>query len=64
MAGTQAAGDFLLDPHQMEPILKKARNADGNIGPFEVLIEARTVGTNAAQPRVVAERFGVTKNSR
>ena len=63
MAGTQAAGDFLMDPHAMEPILNKAQSHDGSIGPFEVLIEARIVGANEAQSRIVAERFGVTKNS-
>jgi hypothetical protein len=63
MAGTQAAGDFLSDPHEMEPILKKAQIAGGSIGPFEVLIEARTVGNNEVQSRVVLERFGIAKNS-
>jgi len=61
MAGTQAAGDFLLDQRAMEPILKKAQLADGSIGPFEVLIEARTVGVNAPEEHAVIERFGVSK---
>lgn len=63
MAGTQAAGDFLLDPHEMGPILRKAQLPGGSIGPFEVLIEARTVGNNEVQSRVVVERFGITRNS-
>lgn len=63
MPGTQAAGDYLLDQYAMEPVLKKAQLADGSIGPFEILIEARTVGANAAQSRIVVERFGVTKSS-
>ncbi len=62
MAGTQAAGDFLLDPHAMEPILRKARSSSGSIGPFEVLIEARTVGNNEVQSRLVVERYGIAKN--
>jgi hypothetical protein len=61
MAGTQAAGDFLLDQRAMEPILKKAQLADGSIGPFEVLIEARTVGVNAPEEHAVIERFGVSR---
>jgi hypothetical protein len=61
MAGTQAAGDFLLDQRAMEPILKKAQLADGTIGPFEVLIEARTVGVNAPDEHPVVERFGIAK---
>lgn len=63
MPGTQAAGDFLFDRHAMEPTLKKAQLADGSIGPFEILIEARTVGANAAQAQIVVERFGITKSS-
>jgi hypothetical protein len=31
------------------------------MGPFEVLLEARTVGANAAKARVVVKRFGVSK---
>jgi hypothetical protein len=61
MAGTRAAGDFLLDERCMQPMLNKARLGDGGIGPFEVLLEARTVGANAPKARVVVERFGVSK---
>lgn len=61
MAGTHAAGDFLLDERGMQPILNKARLGDGGIGPFEALLEARTVGANAPKARVVVERFGVSK---
>jgi hypothetical protein len=61
MAGTQAAGDFVLDPRTMESILQKARLSDGSIGPFEVLLEARTVGANAPKARISVERFGTAK---
>jgi hypothetical protein len=61
MAGTHAAGDFLLDERGMQPVLNKARLSDGGIGPFEVLLEARTVGANAPKAHVVVERFGVSK---
>lgn len=63
MPGTQAAGDFLLDPRAMEPILKKARLADGSIGPFEILLEERTVGANSTRASVVVERYGGAKPS-
>lgn len=63
MAGTQAAGDFLLNQRAMEPVLKRAQLPDGSIGPFELLLEARTVGDNAPEAHIVAERFGMTKNS-
>jgi hypothetical protein len=59
MPGTQAAGDFLLDQGSMEPILRKALLADGRIGPFEILLEARAVGANAAETHAVVERFGI-----
>jgi len=60
-AGTHAAGDFLLDERGMQPSLRKARLGDGRMGPFEVLLEARTVGANAPKARVVVKRFGVSK---
>jgi hypothetical protein len=63
MPGTQAAGDFLFDQTAMEPILRKARTSDGRIGPFEVLLEASTVGANAVQSRVVVERYSTLKSS-
>ncbi len=63
LAGTQAAGDFLLNAREMEPILRKARLGDGSIGPFEVLLEARTVGANAPGAHPVVERYGMPKAS-
>jgi hypothetical protein len=59
MAGTQAAGDFLLSPVQMQPVLERARGANGVIGPFEVLIETDNIAANASQPHVVSERIGL-----
>lgn len=61
MAGTRAAGDFLLNRQEMEPVLKKARLSDGSIGPFEVLLETRTVGANAPEANAVVERYGLSK---
>jgi hypothetical protein len=62
MAGTRAAGDFILDVASVDRILRRARLADGSIGHFEVLLEARTVGANAPKARVAVERFGFARN--
>jgi hypothetical protein len=64
MAGTQAAGDFLLDQRDMNPILAKARLPDGSIGPFEVLLQTSEVGASAPEARIVVERFSVYKASK
>lgn len=61
MAGTRAAGDFFLDERSLEPVLRKALLPNGSVGPFEILLEARVVGANAAKSKVVAERFGVRR---
>jgi hypothetical protein len=61
MAGTHAAGDFILDPASMEPVLADARLRDGGIGPFEILLEARTVGANAPKARIAVQRFGFAR---
>jgi hypothetical protein len=60
MAGTQAAGDFVLTPALMKPILDRARGVNGNLRPFEILIETDNVAANASRPHVVSERIGPT----
>jgi hypothetical protein len=60
MAGTQAAGDFLLNDRTISPILKKATQADGTLQPFELLLEANSIGANAPEARVIAERYGIS----
>jgi hypothetical protein len=57
MAGTQAAVDTVFDAHAMQPILDKARNADGSLRPFEILIETRSFGSNSPQASIVATRI-------
>jgi len=56
MAGTQAAGELLLDPARMQPVLDHARGANGVIRPFEILIATDNIAANASQPRVLSER--------
>ncbi len=58
MAGTQAAGDFLLDEQSIDPILRKARLPDGTFRPFELLLETRSIGADSPKARVIAQRYG------
>jgi hypothetical protein len=58
MAGTQAGGDFVLNPKWMEPVLRDARSASGALRSFEILIETDNVAANASRPHVVCERIG------
>jgi hypothetical protein len=58
-AGTQAAAAFLLDPSSMMPILQRARTPHGDLQPFELLVGAGNVATNASTPHIVLERIGL-----
>jgi hypothetical protein len=58
-AGTQAAATFLLDPTSMLPTLQRARTAHGDLQPFELLVGAGNVATNASTPQIVLERIGL-----
>jgi hypothetical protein len=56
MAGTQAAGDFLLSPEEMQPILERASDAHGKLHRFEVLLETTSIAANASRSQVLSER--------
>lgn len=58
-AGTEAAAAFLLDPSSMMPTLRRARTASGTLQPFELLVGAGDVATNASTPHIVLERIGL-----
>jgi hypothetical protein len=58
MAGTQAAGSFLLSPTAMQPVLELAIGPNGAIRPFEILIETGNIAANASSARVLSERIG------
>lgn len=58
MAGTQAAGSFVLSPSLMNPVLDRATAPDGTIRSFEILIESNNVAANASRPHAVIERMG------
>jgi hypothetical protein len=57
MAGTQAAGTFLLNPSLMRPTLEHARGPHGSIRSFEILIQTLSVAANASRPQVISERI-------
>jgi hypothetical protein len=57
MAGTQAAGEFVLNPALMQSTLVHARALNGTLRPFEILIETSNVAANASRPHVVSERI-------
>lgn len=57
MAGTQAGVDTLFNRDAMQPILQRAKMANGALRPFEVLIETRSFGSSAPQANVIATRF-------
>jgi hypothetical protein len=48
MAGTQAAGEFLLNPDKMKPMLDRARNSQGKLQSFEILLETTSIGSSAS----------------
>lgn len=58
-AGTEAAATFLLNPILMAPTLKRAALRGGGFQPFQVLIGAGNVASNAATPTMVLERIGL-----
>ena len=58
-AGTQAAATFLLNPSSMMATLQRARLSDGTLQPFELLVSASSVATNASTPNLVLERIGL-----
>ena len=60
-AGTEAATAFLLNPKSIMPTLLQARTAQGNLQPFELLVGAGNVATNASTPHVVLERIGLPR---
>ncbi len=57
IAGSQAAGDFLLSPEEMRPILKRAVDAQGNLQPFEILLATSSVGVAASRCKVLSEQI-------
>ncbi len=57
VAGTQAAADALLHGETLMPVLRAARQPNGDLRPFEVLLQSTSIESNAATTQVVASRF-------
>lgn len=57
MAGTQAAGTFLLSPALMQPVLERAMTRNDVIQPFEILLTTGNIAANASRPQVLSERI-------
>jgi succinate dehydrogenase hydrophobic anchor subunit len=57
MAGTQAAADILFSREAMLPVLTKAQTRNGELQPFELLIETRSFGSNAPQATIITSRI-------
>jgi hypothetical protein len=60
MAGTQAAGEFLLRPEQMRPLLDRALDAHGHLQPFEILLKTTSIAANPSSAQVLSERVHPT----
>ena len=59
-AGTEAAATFLLNPALIAPTLKRAKLTGGGFQPFQILIGAGNIASNAAMPQMILERIGPT----
>ena len=60
ISGTQAGADFILNRRTMMSILQHARQLDGSIGRFEVLLKTQSIGASAANSQPVVVRYGRT----
>jgi hypothetical protein len=57
IAGTQAAAEAVLHSDAIQPVLDRARLADGSLRPFEVLLVSTSIQSNAAYTQVIASRI-------
>jgi len=57
MAGTQAAGDFLLNAESMRPVLQRAIAPNGTIRSFELLLSTSDIAANASRTQILSERI-------
>ena len=56
-AGTQAAGEMLLQPSAIDQILTQAARPDGSLRNFEVLLRSTSIDANATRNEVGASRI-------
>jgi hypothetical protein len=57
IAGTQAAAELVFSSGGMAPILKRAMRKDGTLQPFEVLVRATSIQSNAEGTQIIASRI-------
>jgi hypothetical protein len=57
VAGTQAAGEALLRPELIEPILRNAMRADGTLRNFEILLRSTSIESSATGTSVIGTRI-------
>ena len=57
VAGTQAAADALLHGETLRPVLRAAKQTNGDLRPFEVLLQSTSIQSNAANTQIVAYRI-------
>jgi hypothetical protein len=57
VAGTQAAGEALLRPELIAPILKDAMRPDGTLRNFEILLRATSIESSATGTSIIGTRI-------
>ena len=57
VAGTQAAGEALLHPAVIAPILRRATRSDGSLRYFEILLRTTSIESSATGTQVVGSRI-------
>jgi len=58
VAGTEAAAELLFHPESIASIVQRAKSPDGSLRPFEILLRATSIQSNAAGTQVLASRIG------
>jgi hypothetical protein len=57
VAGTEAAAELLFHSRSIAPILRLARRSDGSFRPFEILVRATGIQSNAENAHILATRI-------
>jgi hypothetical protein len=57
VAGTQAAAELLFYSSAIAPVLKAAERSDGTLRPFEILVRATSIQSNATGTQIIASRI-------
>lgn len=57
VAGTEAAAELLFDSESIAPMLRRAQRKDGTFRPFEILVRATSIQSNAEHVQILATRI-------